>query len=135
LLNILVAEDNPGDVYLVKLALERHRVPHELFVVTDGEKALNFVAEMGKPGKPPCPDLLLLDINLPRVDGPTILSEFRKNPACVNTPVIVMTSSDATKERIHVEALGVDRFFRKPSDLTEFMELGAIERDVVESSA
>src|SRR3954453_6702788 len=70
LIRILLAEDNQGDVILVEEALAEHKIAHELHVVSDGAEALNFVAEMGNGDGPPCPDVLLLDLNLPKVDGP-----------------------------------------------------------------
>src|SRR5690349_15493812 len=95
LLHILVAEDNHGDVILFQEALQHHQIEHHLHVVSDGQAALNFVARMGTTPEIPCPDVMLLDLNLPKVDGPTILREFRKHPECEDTPVIVVTSSDA----------------------------------------
>jgi two-component system, chemotaxis family, response regulator Rcp1 len=74
-------------------------------------------------------------MNLPKVDGPRVLSEFRKHPECSNTPVIVITSSDAEKDRVRMEELRVARYFRKPSDYREFMRLGAVVREVAEGSA
>ncbi|MGI8746636.1 MAG: response regulator [Bryobacteraceae bacterium] len=132
MLHILLAEDNRGDILLVQQALEEHHIPHELHVVTDGEEALHFVTRMGKPGEAPCPDVLLLDLNLPKADGYQVLSEFRQHPECAHTPVIVVTSSDAPKDRAGMAALGIARYFRKPSELDAFMQLGAVVREVVE---
>jgi CheY-like chemotaxis protein len=133
-LHILLAEDNPGDVLLVQEALAEHRVAHELHIVRDGGEALAFVAQMGQPGGTPCPDLLLMDLNLPKVDGSEVLSEFRKHPACAHTPVIVVTSSDAQRDRARMAQLGIARYFRKPSDLNAFLNLGAIVREVIGES-
>jgi CheY-like chemotaxis protein len=130
-LHILVAEDNEGDVILFQEALEHHQIEHQLYVVPDGEAALSFVARMGTSPEAPCPDVLLLDLNLPKVDGPAILKELREHPECQHTPVIVVTSSDAEKDRVNVASFKVTRYFRKPSDFDAFMELGAIVREVV----
>jgi len=108
---------------------------HELHVVRDGGEALAFLARMGLPDGPPCPDVVLLDLNLPKADGVEILAEFRRNPACAHTPVIAVTSSDTPKDRSQMAALGVNRYFRKPSDLEAFLELGATVREVVELSS
>ena len=81
----------------------------------------------------PTPDLILLDLNLPKVDGPQVLSEFRKHPECANTPVIVVTSSDARTDRDRMAALGVTRYFRKPSDLDAFLKLGSVVKEIVEA--
>jgi CheY-like chemotaxis protein len=134
-LHILVAEDNYADVILFQEALEHHEIEHELHVVPDGEAALNFVARMGTSRETPCPDLVLLDLNLPKVDGPTVLEEFRKHPECAQTPVIVVTSSDAERDRANVAALDLTTYFRKPSDFDAFMELGALVKLVVHGSA
>jgi CheY-like chemotaxis protein len=130
-LHILLAEDNPGDVLLVRQALEEHRIQHELHVVKDGGEALDYLKRMGKSDEPPCPDLILLDVNLPKADGTEILTEFRKHPECRHTPVIVVTSSDTQKDRAQMTELGVQRYFKKPSDLNSFLQLGAVVREVV----
>jgi len=132
MLQILLAEDNVGDVMLVQLALETHRIEHVLHIVKDGAEALAFLARMGKAGEPPCPDLMLLDLNLPKADGSEILSEFRKHAECNHVPVIVLTSSDSPKDRTRVAQLGVARYFKKPSDFDAFLQFGAIVREVVE---
>ena len=133
-LKVLLAEDNPGDVFLVKEALAHHRLAHGMYVVRDGGEALAFIHRMGKTGPVPCPDVLLLDLNLPKVDGPEILVAFRKHPECAQTPVIVISSSDAHKDRQRMDALGVSSYFRKPSNLEEFMQLGALVQKVVEDA-
>jgi len=130
-LHVLLAEDNTGDVMLVKQALEEHRIVHELHVVRDGAEALAVIAHMGQPGGMPCPDIVLLDLNLPKVDGPEILKEFRKHPHCVYTPVVVISSSDARRDRERTSEFGIASYFRKPSDLDAFMELGALVKRVL----
>jgi CheY-like chemotaxis protein len=127
-LQILLTEENPGDVLLVAAALEEHHIEHELKVAHDGDEALAFFAHMGEPDSPPCPDLMLLDLNLPRLNGFEILTEFRKHPLCARTPVIVVSSSDTTTERRRMAELGVVLYFQKPGDLDAYMELGALVR-------
>ena len=134
LLHILLAEDNAGDIFLVQRALEEHGISHELHVVRDGAEALDFIACMGKPGGVPRPDLVLLDLNLPKADGSEVLFEFRKHPECVETPVIVVSSSDAEKDRVRMAELGVAHYFRKPSDFDAFLKLGAVVREVIEAA-
>jgi CheY-like chemotaxis protein len=131
-LRILLAEDNPGDVLLVEEALEHQKISHELHVVRDGEEALAFVAKIDAPNGVPRPDLVLLDLNLPKIDGPDVLAAFRKHPLCASTPIIVITSSDAIRDRGRMASLGVARYFRKPSDLGEFMRLGALVQEVMD---
>ena len=130
-LNILLAEDNLADVLLVRKALDEYEIPHDLHVVRDGEEALAFIKTMGEPNGIPCPDVVLLDLNLPKLDGPEVLAQFRKHPQCAQTPVIVISSSDAHRDRERMAALGISRYFRKPSDLDAFLRLGAIVREVV----
>jgi CheY-like chemotaxis protein len=90
---------------------------------------------MGQAGEPPCPNVLLLDLNLSKVDGPQVLQAFRNNPACAKTPVIVVTSSDAPADRKRFKDLGATAYFRKPYELAEFMRLGAVIKEVVASRA
>ncbi len=128
---VFLAEDSRGDILLIREALEQHQVPYDLRIARDGGEALDYVARMGETDSLPCPDIILLDLNLPKADGIAVLTEFRKHPRCATTPVIVISSSDAPKDRERVKALGVARYFRKPSDLDEFLELGAVVREVV----
>ena len=135
MLRILLAEDNPGDILLVQEALKEHRIPHELHVVQDGAQALEFITRVGRRGDFPCPDLVLLDINLPKKDGQQVLSELRKHPECAHVSVIVVTSSDAARDRARMAELRIDRYFKKPSDFDAFLQLGAVVREVVEGKA
>ena len=134
MLHILLAEDNFGDVLLVRQALKVHHVMHELHVVQDGAEALSFVTQMGQSPQTPFPDVVLMDLNLPKTDGPEVLREFRTHPECARTPVVVITSSDAQKDRARTAELGVAHYFKKPSDLDAFMELGALVRKVAGGS-
>jgi CheY-like chemotaxis protein len=131
MLQILLAEDNYADVLLVQQALRAHDIGCELHVARDGEQALNYVTHMGQPGGMPCPDLLLLDLNLPKADGAQVLREFRQHPECASTPVIIVTSSDAPNDRASVNQLGVSRYFLKPLDLDAFLQLGETVREVI----
>lgn len=133
-LQILLAEDNPGDILLMAAALEKHRIKHELRVAHDGQEALAFFAHMGEPDSPPCPDLMLLDLNLPHLDGFEILAEFRKHPRCAETPVIAVSSSDMLTDRSRMAELGVAYYFQKPFDFDSYMKLGAVVRAAMSSS-
>lgn len=131
MLHILLAEDNRGDVLLIRKALQFHNIPHELHLVQDGAQAMSFIGVMGTSEDTPCPDLVLLDLNLPKVDGPEVLQEFRKHPECVSRPVIVISSSDSIKDRERMAALDVAYYFKKPSGLDEYMKLGQVILDVL----
>jgi CheY-like chemotaxis protein len=130
-LNILLAEDNLGDVLLVQQALDEFHVEAELHVVRDGAEAIDFLSRMGSPGYAPCPNVMLLDLNLPKVDGPEVLREFRRRPDCAHTPVVVISSSDSPKDRARTAELGISRYFKKPSELGAFLQLGAVVMEVV----
>ncbi len=129
-MRIFLAEDNPGDVELVRLALAEHRVEYELVVARDGAEMQQLLERLGKDHEVPCPDLLLLDLNLPKAHGYELFQLFRNHPLCVDVPVIVMTSSYAPRDREKAAALGAARYFCKPCDLTEFLELGGIIRQL-----
>jgi CheY-like chemotaxis protein len=133
--HILLAEDNIGDVMLVREALTASHVESTLHVVKDGQEALDFVARMGVEAESvPCPDLMLLDMNLPKADGVTVLAAFRGHKNCAATPVIIVSSSNNPKDRSRVAALGVAYYFRKPPDFDEFMKLGEVVREVLEGT-
>src|SRR5919201_1304379 len=91
---ILLVEDNPGDVLLTKEAFQEGRLAHHLSVVEDGEEAIRFLRRQGKHEHAPRPDLILLDLNLPKKDGRELLAEVKSDPALRHIPVIVLTTSD-----------------------------------------
>jgi|1185.fasta_scaffold533186_1 chemotaxis family two-component system response regulator Rcp1 len=126
---VLLAEDNPGDVVLVRDALQQQSFDFELVVVDNGDKMRSFLdtPEDNRPG----PDVLLLDLNLPRVDGPDMFRLLRDHPCCSNVPLIVITSSDSPRDRAWTEEFGVAHYFRKPSNYDAFMKLGELVRSVV----
>lgn len=130
-IQIFLAEDNPGDVALVREALREYDVECSLTLASDGAEAKRYLAQMGKTPDAPCPQLLLLDLNLPMADGYELAEAFRAHPLSARIPIIIVTSSGAPKDRERAAALGVSRYFRKPSELAEFLKLGAIIRDLV----
>jgi|SRR5271157_2049230 len=132
-LKILLAEDNSGDVFLVRRALQKHQIDCDLTLIKDGEAALRYLSEIdsGDPGG--CPDLILLDLNLPRCPGSQVLEALKNSPTCQEAPVIVLTSSDSPHDRAKATRLGAVRFFCKPTDLAGFMALGEVVRDVMSS--
>jgi two-component system, chemotaxis family, response regulator Rcp1 len=133
-IQVLVAEDNEGDVLLIEEALRFHNLTFQLHVVTDGLAAIRYLEQLDQTEGSSCPDVFLIDLNLPKVDGHDVLSTFRAHPRCSAVPVIIVTSSDAPKDRQQAELMGADRYFRKPSDLMAFMEIGAAIRDLIDSS-
>ncbi len=131
---ILLAEDNDGDVFLVRRALEKRSILHELAVARNGEEALAWLdGHSGEEKRGSAPDLILLDLNLPRIDGAQLLSHIRKSDWFCRTPVIVLTSSDSPKDRQTALELGANLYFRKPTDLKSFMDLGRIIEETLKT--
>jgi len=113
-------EDNPADVYLIEEALRTHGVECDMKWLRDGEQALTWLADNGDA----CPDLVLLDLNLPRVDGKEVLARIRRTPRLSATRVAIMTSSDSPQDRREMADLGADCYIKKPPTLDEFLEVG-----------
>ena len=135
-IRILLAEDNDGDVFLVRRALEKKGLLHELVVAHNGEEALGWLdGHAGEDMQGSAPDLILLDLNLPRIDGAQLLSHIRKSDSFSRTPVIVLTSSDSPKDRQMALELGANLYFRKPTDLASFMDLGRISEETLNADA
>ncbi len=126
---VLLAEDNPGDVVLVREALRQQLPDFDLVVVDNGDKIRSFLST--PTDNLPSPDVLLLDLNLPRVDGPDMFRLLRDHPCCSDVPLIVITSSDSPRDRAWTEEFKVAHYFRKPSSYDAFMKLGELVRSVV----
>jgi CheY-like chemotaxis protein len=126
---LLIAEDNPADVGLIRLALQRHGIPAEVRVVKDGEAAIRFIEEVEADGAAVRPALAILDLNLPRVGGDEILRRLRSSARWRDVPVIVMSSSLSGRDRAEALRLGASAYFPKPSELDRFLELGALIKD------
>jgi chemotaxis family two-component system response regulator Rcp1 len=128
----LLVEDNRTDVLMVEEAIELQDLPVQLYVVEDGEKACDFLEQVDN--NPECvkPDVLLLDLNLPKRSGKEVLECLRRSRTCQDIPVLIITSSDASKERDELTKLGVARYFRKPASYDEFMKLGAVLKGVLD---
>lgn len=129
---ILLAEDNEGDVFLVRRALEKQGVPHQLLIARNGEEALNILQKAEHDPEAGPPELILLDLNLPRVDGGQILTHIRSTSVFKQVPVIVLTSSDSPKDRERALSLGATLYFRKPTDLSSFMMLGRVVQETLQ---
>ncbi len=120
---ILLVEDNPGDVLLTKKALERNELSNELHVVEDGEQALAFLRREGRYADAPRPDLVLLDLNLPRKDGREVLEEVKSDEDLQQIPVVVMTSSDDEQDVLQAYHNHANGYVTKPVDLEQFMKV------------
>ena len=118
-------------MFLVKETLSAANINAEVLFLEDGEQAIEFVARLETDARAPCPDLILLDINLPKADGFQVLARLRKSERCANIPVIVMTSSAAQEDRTQAMGLHAQAYFQKPNDYEEFLKLGDILKDAL----
>jgi DNA-binding response OmpR family regulator len=130
-ITILLVEDNPGDVFLVRRALTKHNLPVNLLVVEDGQAGLRLIDNVDADDSVACPDLALLDLNLPRATGNRVLTRIRQSRRCAGIPIIIVTSSDSPLDREAVAKLGATSYFQKPGDLAGFMELGSVVRNAL----
>jgi chemotaxis family two-component system response regulator Rcp1 len=128
---VLLAEDNAADVYLIREALREHHVECELRVAADGQEVLEALT--GTAISVTALKLIILDLNLPRHDGIEILERLR-TIGLRNVPVVVLTSSDSQRDRDLAIQLGAVRFLRKPSELEQFLNLGAVFKELLEDS-
>jgi CheY-like chemotaxis protein len=131
-LSLLVVEDSPADVFLVKEAMKMEGLNCRMEVADDGEKAIQIIDHVDA-GAQGVPNLLLVDLNVPRQNGTKVLERLRRSPRCENTPAVMMSTSDTEDERKLAFDLGVTEYFRKPSSLTEFMQLGKLIRRLLEA--
>jgi CheY-like chemotaxis protein len=125
---ILLAEDNPADVYLIREALNEFGVSCTIRTAADGRDALAMLSSAGMSWNP---DLIILDLNLPRHDGLEILRELRGMEATAKVPVVILTSSDSPRDRATATELGATQYLRKPSNLEQFLQLGAVFKDLL----
>jgi CheY-like chemotaxis protein len=123
-------EDNPADAGLVRKALEEHGVEGELTILADGEKAIQFIEAL-ETQPVDCPDLVIIDLGLPKKPGREVLERMRLSVRCGRVPVVVLSSSDAQQDRADADRFGASRYLRKPSRLEEFLSLGAIFKETL----
>ncbi|HTS66630.1 MAG TPA: response regulator [Candidatus Acidoferrales bacterium] len=129
---ILLAEDNPADVYLIREALQDHGVRCTMRVATDGKEVLEIVG--GESAQTiESFSLIILDLNLPRHDGIEILERIKAG-GLAHVPVVVLTSSDSPRDRLLATQLGARQYLRKPSNLDQFLALGAVFKDLLETA-
>jgi len=129
---IVLVEDNPADVFLVRKALQEKGIKFELTCFDDGQKALNSLAQQGRKA----PDLILLDLNLPQTDGVDVLRQIRNMPKLADVPVAILTSSESPADMHRTALLGASRYIRKPSMLKDFLrEVGSSVEEILRRSA
>ena len=123
LVDVLLVEDDAGDVLMTREAFEHYKIRNALHVVTDGEQALQFVRRQGSFADAPRPGLIMLDLNLPRRDGLEVLAELKADPELRVIPVVILTTSQAEEDIIRSYALHANAYVTKPVDFERFIEV------------
>ena len=123
LVEILLVEDNPGDVRLTQEAMKEGKMRNRLSVAVDGVEAMAFLRQEGKFADAPRPDVILLDLNLPKKDGRTVLAEIKADPDLKRIPVVVLTSSKADEDILNSYDSHANCYITKPSDLEQFIDV------------
>lgn len=119
---ILLLEDEPSDAYLVKMALKEGKVLAHLHHMVDGREGLDFLNKAGKYADAPRPDLIFLDLNMPRMNGCEFLTVIKADEQFKGIPVVVLTTSDVEKDVVHSYQLGATSFITKPVDMPQFIK-------------
>jgi two-component system, chemotaxis family, response regulator Rcp1 len=122
-IEILLVEDNPGDVRLTREALRDARIINNVTVARDGVEALAIVRKEGEHARAPAPDLILLDLNLPRVSGLEVLRQLKSSDIVKRIPIVVLTSSKAEADIVKTYDLHANCFITKPIDLEQFVDV------------
>lgn len=122
-IEILLVEDSPGDIRLTRETLRDAKVANRLHVVTDGEAAMGFLRKQAPHDDAPVPDLVLLDLNLPRKDGLEVLAEMKSDAVLRRIPVVVLTTSQAEQDVVRSYNLHANCFVSKPVDLDQFSRI------------
>jgi CheY-like chemotaxis protein len=128
---ILLVEDNPADVYLIRETLREHGIDCTLRIAADGGEMLRIISSAQARTEAQRLGLIILDLNLPRHDGTEILQRLRESTEFAHIPVVVLTSSDSPRDRLVANQLGAARYLRKPSNLEEFLSLGAVFKSLL----
>lgn len=121
--DILLVEDTPSDVRLTREALKDAKVLNVLYVAEDGVEAMDFLRQRGEHADAPRPDLILLDLNLPRKDGREVLAEIKEDEELKRIPVVVLTTSGAEEDIIRTYSLHANAYVKKPVDLDQFLKV------------
>ncbi len=129
--DILIVEDSKTDIFLICEALQTALQDAAIHIVYDGEQATRFIDAADSSDSNPRPDIVLLDLNLPRRNGGDVLKHLRASRRSKDARVIIVSSSDAPRDRAAVADLGIARYFRKPFDYDEFMKLGGVVKEVL----
>jgi CheY-like chemotaxis protein len=120
--DVLLVEDDEGDILMTREAFEHHKIRNPLHVVTDGEQALQFLRRTGAHADAPRPGLILLDVNLPRRNGLEVLAELKQDPDLLSIPVVMLTTSKAEEDILRSYKLHANAYVSKPVDFEHFIE-------------
>ena len=120
---ILLVEDDPGDVLMTREAFQDHKLRNELHVVNDGADAMAFLRQEGEYADRPRPDLVLLDLNLPRMDGREVLEAIKSDPDLASIPVVVLTTSENEDDVLRSYSLHANAYVTKPVDFARFIDV------------
>jgi CheY-like chemotaxis protein len=123
IVDVLLVEDDPGDILMTREAFQHHKIQNKLHVVTDGEQALQFLHQTGEYTDVPRPGLILLDLNLPRRSGHEVLAELKEDPQLRIIPVVILTTSQAEEDILRSYSLHANAYVSKPVDFERFMDV------------
>jgi CheY-like chemotaxis protein len=132
--HILVIEDNPSDVVLLRYALTGAGLDCQLTVIDDGGDALALFRQSGSTGESSVPDLAIVDLNLPKHGGIEILEQMRANRSFAEVPVVILSSSSSPHERAKIEKFRIGRYIVKPVELEEFLRIGWVIKELLVES-
>jgi CheY-like chemotaxis protein len=122
-IEVLLVEDDPGDVMMTREAFHDYKLHNELHVVSDGAEAMAFLRQEGEYAGRPRPDLVLLDLNLPRMDGRQVLEAIKSDPELASIPVVVLTTSENEDDVLRSYSLHANAYVTKPVDFQRFIEV------------
>jgi CheY-like chemotaxis protein len=123
IIDVLLVEDDPGDVLMTREAFEDHKLANTLHVVSDGVEAMAFLRKEGEFADKPTPDLVLLDLNLPKMDGREVLAAIKEDPDLRRIPVVVLTTSEAEEDVLKSYSLHANAYVAKPVDFERFVSV------------
>ena len=122
-IDVLLVEDDPGDVLMTREAFEENKVVNRLAVVSDGASAMQYLRREGEYADAPTPDMVLLDLNLPRMDGREVLAAMKSDPELRRIPVVVLTTSEAEEDVLRSYSLHANAYVTKPVDFQRFIDV------------
>jgi CheY-like chemotaxis protein len=122
-IDVLLVDDDPGDTLMIREAFEHNKVKNTLECVADGVQAMQYLRREGEYANAPRPDLILLDLNLPRKDGREVLAEIKSDPRLATIPVVVLTTSNAEEDVLRSYQLHANAYVTKPVDFERFIEV------------